>query len=143
MSQQSIARSPAEIYQVFQTYVSTGKFDKIGEVVDLQHYTENCVGLTGWTTGFDAALKNWMNGFGAAMTEIKPTIENVIQDREMAVFRLQIEAKHTGPFLGIPPTGRTVSYDMVDMFRVKDGKIVWRWVFIDLHGITQQIQSKR
>jgi len=140
MIQQAVAGSPAEVYQLFQTYLSTGKYDRLGEVVDLQNYTENCVGLTGWTTGFDVALKNWMTGFGAAITGIKPSIESVVQDKDMAVFRLRVDAKHTGEFLGTPPTGRSVSYDMVDMLRVKDGKIVWRWVFIDLYGIMKQIR---
>src|SRR5215467_10329013 len=65
--------SPLEAYKLMQTYLLSGRFDKIGEVVDLEHYTENCVGITGWTTGFQTALNNWMSGFGAAFSDLQPT----------------------------------------------------------------------
>jgi hypothetical protein len=56
---------PLEAFMLMQKYLLSGKFDKIGEVVDFENYTENCVGLTGWTTGFQVALNNWMSGFSA------------------------------------------------------------------------------
>src|SRR5262245_35830072 len=124
MSQQAIVRTPAETYQLFQTYLTTGRFEKLGDVVDFQNYTENCVGITGWTTGFDVALKNWMSGFGAAIGEMRFKTENIVQDKEMAVIRQHVDAKHVGTFLGIPATGRPVSFDMIDMLRVKEGRIV-------------------
>ena len=42
---------PLEIYWRFQSYLLGGEFGRLGEVVDMDGYTENCVGLTGWTTG--------------------------------------------------------------------------------------------
>jgi len=137
----SDGRSPTEVYQQFQSYLQMGRMDKMGEVVDLTNYTENCVGLTGWTTGFEIALKNWLTGFGGAWSEMKLEIENVLEDKDIAMIRQKIEAKHTGPVLGIEPTGRRVSFEMIDLLRIKEGKIVWRWIFADLYGIEQQLKG--
>jgi predicted ester cyclase len=134
--------SPLEAYRLMQGYLFSGRFDKMGEVVDLNNYTENCVGLTGWTTGFQVALKNWVNGFGGAWTDLRAETEDALESFETGVVRQLMKAKHTGPLLGIPPTGREVSFEMIDMFKVKNGKIVWRWILPDLRGIEEQIRSK-
>ena len=133
--------SPLATYGRMEDYLISGKFDRMGDVVDLENYTENCVGLTGWTTGFKVALENWMRGFGSAWSEMKPTREDALESGATGIIRQRIEAKHTGHFMGIPPTGRTVTFEMVDMFKLREGRIVWRWVFVDLHGIERQLKD--
>ena len=132
--------SPLEAYTMMQSYLLSGRVDKIGKVVDLENYTENCVGLTGWTTGFQVALKNWTSGFGAAWSDLRSEVEDAVEAGNTAVIRQKMEGKHSGPLLGIKPKGRTVSFEMVDMFKVKDGKIIWRWIFADLYGIEQSLK---
>jgi predicted ester cyclase len=46
---------------------------------------------------------------------------------------------HTGELLGVPATGRKVTYDAVDMFRVADGRIVWRFLICDWKGVMDQL----
>jgi steroid delta-isomerase-like uncharacterized protein len=48
-------------------------------------------------------------------------------------------ATHTGPFLGVPPTGRTIHVPGTGIFRVADGKIAEEWMLEDFLGIYQQI----
>ena len=43
----------------------------------------------------------------------------------MVVIRSVITATHTGEFLGIAPTGRKVSCDAADMYRVAG--VLWAW----------------
>ena len=42
---------PLEVYRRFQSYLLNGEVARVGEVADVDGYTENCVGLTGWTAG--------------------------------------------------------------------------------------------
>lgn len=51
--------SPLAIYRQFQSPLWAGEYGRLGEVVDIDGYTENCVGLTGWTTGLEVALRNY------------------------------------------------------------------------------------
>ncbi len=48
------AARPLAVYREYQRWLGAGDFAHLGEAVDLAGYTENCLGLTGWTTGFEA-----------------------------------------------------------------------------------------
>ncbi len=133
--------APLGIYRQFQSFLLGGDFGRLGEVVDVDGYTENCVGLTGWTTGLTTALRNYQANVASAFSEMNSTEEDVIEAGDTLVLRSVITAVHTGEFMGIPATGRKVSYDAVDMFRVADGRIVWRFLLCDWKGVLDQLTA--
>ena len=49
------------------------------------------------------------------------------------------EATHTGNFMGIPPTGKKVHVEYMDIWRVRDGKICENWVVMDIMGLMVQL----
>ncbi len=102
-------------------------------------YTENCVGLTGWTTGLMTALGNYQVNVASAFSDMAMTEEDVIEAGDAVVIRSVITAAHTGEFMGIAPTGRKVAYDAVDIYRVADGRIVWRFLMCDWKGVRDQL----
>jgi predicted ester cyclase len=132
---------PLEIYRRFQSYLLGGEFGRLGEVVDMDGYTENCVGLTGWTTGLMTALSNYQAGVASAFSDMVMTEEDVIEAGDTLVIRSVISAVHSGEFLGVAATGRKVSYDAVDMFRVAGGRIVWRFLLCDWKGVLDQLTA--
>ena len=136
------APTPLSVYRRFKEYLLRGQFERLGEVVDVDGYTENCVGLTGWTTGLQTALNNFVQGISAAMTDMAAEEEDVIEGPDSLVIRSRVSAVHAGPFLGIPPTGRRVSWDAVDLYRVHDGRIVWRYLLSDWHAVVQQLTAE-
>jgi predicted ester cyclase len=133
--------SPLETYRQFQSFLLSGQFERLGEVVDVDGYTENCVGLTGWTTGLAAALRNYQAKVASAFTGMTAAEEDVIETTDTLVIRSVVTAVHSGEFLAIPPTGRTVTYDAVDMFRLAGGRIHWRFLLCDWHGVTSQLTA--
>lgn len=132
---------PLEIYRRFQSYLLGGEFARLGEVADMDGYTENCVGLTGWTTGLTAALRNYQDKVASAFSGMSGTEEDVIEAGDTLVIRSVITATHSGEFMGIPATGRAVTYDAVDMFRIKDSRIVWRFLICDWNSVTGQLTA--
>jgi len=47
---------------------------------------------------------------------------------------------HTGgEWLGVQPTGNTLSFDVVDMFRLQDGKIAEHWDVADTYSLFSQL----
>jgi predicted ester cyclase len=110
-------------------------------VVDVDGYTENCVGLTGWTTGLATALRNYQEGIASVLTGMTLTEEDVVQSGDTLVIRSRVAATHSGPFLGVPATGRGIGYDSVDLYRIRDGRIVWRFLLCDWHGVLAQITA--
>jgi predicted ester cyclase len=132
---------PLEIYRRFQSYLINGEFGRLGEVADMEGYTEHCVGLTGWTTGLATALRNFQQNIASRLTDMAATEHDVIQAGDTLVIRGAFEATHSGEFFGVPPTGRRVSYDWVDMYRVADGRIVWRYLLCDWKGLLDQLTA--
>ena len=57
--------SPLEIYREWQRRQQGRDFEHLGEVVDLEGYTENWLGLTGWTTGYGVAYQNFVKNMVA------------------------------------------------------------------------------
>ena len=132
--------TPLDIYRRFQHSLVTNDFARLPEVVDVAGYTEKCAGLTDWTTGLQIALANFQRNVLSAFSDLHGTEETVVEGADTVVIRWLMEATHTGTFLGIAPTGRRVAYEMVDMLRVADGRIVWRYLLMDLYGIEQQLR---
>ena len=132
---------PLDVYRRFQSYLLRGEFARVGEVADMDGYTENCVGLTGWTTGLKIALRNFQENIASRLTDMAVTEHDVLEAGDMLVIRGTFEVTHSGEFLGVAPTGRRVSFDWIDMYRVADGLIVWRYLLCDWKGLQDQLTA--
>lgn len=53
----------------------------------------------------------------------------------------QIEGRHTGTLLGVPATGRDVSFGAIAVHRTEDGQIVETWQMADRFSLEQQISE--
>ena len=133
--------SPLEIYSTFQQRLQSQEYAHLADVVDLQGYTENCLGLTGWTTGFEIALQNFAKNVLAPFSGLEFTTLDVIEGRDAVTIRNRVEATHSGTFLGIQATGRRIAWDFVAMVHVNDGLLVGQWIQFDLWGIYQQLTT--
>jgi predicted ester cyclase len=117
----------------------TRDFEHMGDVVDLERYTEICLGLTGWTTGYDIALKNYVKNMVEPWSDMRTSEEEVIEGERAVAIRQRTEATHTGTFLGIAPTGRRISWDATNIVYVEGGRVVGQWAQPDLWGIYRQL----
>src|SRR5215831_7505967 len=81
------ASAPLDVYRQFQSFLINGEYGRLGEVADLDGYTEHCVGLTGWTTGLQAALRNFQENIASRLTGMVPTEDDVVQTDDMLVIR--------------------------------------------------------
>jgi predicted ester cyclase len=129
-----------QMYQGFRDALVHGRMAELPEYVDADAYTENCVGLTGWTVGLDVALANFQFGIAGAFSELSSTQQDLVESDGMLVIRSRNAGRHTGTFLGVPATGRRVEYDSVDMYRAgADGRIAWRFLLCDWNGVRGQL----
>lgn len=67
------------------------------------------------------------------------TIEDIVEGKDAVVVRQRIEATHVGEFLGVPATGRRVSWIAITMVKVKDGRVIENYTLLDLWGIYRQL----
>ena len=133
--------SPLQIYSAYQQRLQDQDYAHLGEVVDFQGYTENCLGLTGWTVGFEVALQNWAKNILAAFSDLRFETKDAFEGVDTLAIRSRAEGTHDGTFLGIPATGRRIAWDVVFLVHFKEGRMVGQWIQSDLWGIYQQLTA--
>jgi len=80
-------------------------------------------------------IAGMLGGFFAGLPDLVATEQEMVADNDAVSVRYIIEATHQGPLFGIPPTGRPLRWDAIDLYRISDGKIVEEWAFDDATAI--------
>lgn len=68
-----------------------------------------------------------MRRFFSSFERIDQLEAVLIADGDYVVHRTRDRVRHVGEAYGLPPTGRVVEVDHVEMWRVEGGKIVEHW----------------
>jgi steroid delta-isomerase-like uncharacterized protein len=86
-------------------------------------------------------IRQFYGGIRAGLPDVQLTVEDMIGERDKVVVRWRARATHRGVFLGVPATGKAVSFTGVAIYRLSKGKIVERWVEVDLLGLSEQLRA--
>jgi predicted ester cyclase len=132
---------PLETFNEWQSRQMAGDVENLGEVVDLGGFRDICIGLSDWTTGYEAAFQNLTRNILIPFADLHMTIQQIVEGEKAVVVRQRVEATHVNEFLGISATGRRVSWDAVTMVKVKDGRVIENYTLLDLWGIYQQLTA--
>src|SRR2546425_11240091 len=62
-----------------------------------------------------------------AFPDLHATIHDQVGEGDKVVTRKTLSGTHRGDFMGIPPTGRSAAFDIIDIVRIRRGKIVEHW----------------
>jgi predicted ester cyclase len=135
--------SPLEIFNEWQSRQMAGDVEHLGEVVDLEGFRDICIGLSDWTTGYENAFQNLTRNILIPFADLHMTVQQIVEGEDAVVVRQHVEATHVSDFLGIPATGRHVSWVAVTMVKVKDSRVIENYTLLDLWGIHQQLTAPR
>jgi steroid delta-isomerase-like uncharacterized protein len=76
----------------------------------------------------------------SAFPDFKGTIEDTVAEGDKVVVRWTCTGTHSAAeFMGIPPTGKKVSVEVIDIIRIADGKFVEHWGLMDNAALMQQL----
>jgi len=65
--------------------------------------------------------------------------EDIIAEGDRVVVRATVHGVHQGPFMGAPPTGKTVAFPLIIIYRLAEDRIVEHWMLTDMIAFMQQI----
>lgn len=82
---------------------------------------------TGAPNGAESLWNTFKNVLQPAVASLTVTIHDQIAENDKVATRKTISGVHTGPLMGVAPTGRSVSIDVIDIVRVRDGRYVEHW----------------
>ena len=66
-------------------------------------------------------------------------IEDIVAAQDKVAVRLRFRGTHSGEFLGIPATGRTIEYVSHEYYRIADGLIAEEWIWSDTATLLRQL----
>lgn len=75
----------------------------------------------------------------SAFPDFKATIDDIVAEGDKVVIRQTWSGTHKGEFMGVPPTGKSVSFGVIDIVRIAGGKCVEHWGQMDSMGMMQQL----
>ena len=84
-------------------------------------------------------LKDHIAIYEAAFPEYDMRIEQLIAEDDLVSVVGRGSGTHKGPFMGMPPTGKTWDVPLHITYRVKDGRIVNHWLVVDTAAFMQQL----
>ena len=74
-----------------------------------------------------------------AMPDIKWMIEETISEKEKILVRYKMTGTQTQPLMGMPATGKSISVTAMNIYEIKDGKIVREHGLPDMFTLLMQL----
>jgi steroid delta-isomerase-like uncharacterized protein len=84
-------------------------------------------------------VKQLFTMFRAAFPDLHVTIQDQVAEGDKVVTRNTFHGTQHGDLMGIPPSGKQVSFGAIDILRVVDGRAVDHWTVVDQLGLMQQL----
>jgi predicted ester cyclase len=139
MSTSEVAANKA-LFKRFHEAANTGDFDFLAKTIDEVVAPDAVIRtpLPIEATGADALKQIW-----AMLLRIYPdihlTVEDLIGEGDKVVGRTTVTGTHQGEFMGVVPTGKSVTYNEMFTFRIADGRVVETWGVVDVYAQMKQI----
>ncbi|HEV2780996.1 MAG TPA: ester cyclase [Actinophytocola sp.] len=89
-------------------------------------------------TGAQALKRVWATLL-RAYPDLHVAVEDVIAEDDKIVCRNVVTGTHRGEYLGIAPTGRSVRYNEIFIFRFEGGRIAETWGVVDVLAQLRQL----
>lgn len=75
----------------------------------------------------------------SAFPDFKATIDDILAEGDKVVIRMTWSGTQKGEFMGVPATGKRVSFGVIDIIRITNGKLVEHWGQMDSMSLMQQL----
>ncbi|MDO6810922.1 ester cyclase [Zobellia galactanivorans] len=99
-----------------------------------------------WPMGSPTGPQAFKDFYSNIMLYVVPDahykIDDLIAEEDKVVVRWRMFGTHKGIYNGIPPTGKAIILKGIAIYRLKDNKIMERWVITDLYTLLQETASE-
>lgn len=125
-----------KIVQRYQEIYNSNDLDSLTEVVSEDLLTPKIMpGIPTGIEGAKAAHRIMLAGF----PDYQTIIDDLFAEGDKVAARITMSGTNTGSFMGIPPTGRHVSFTGIYIARIANKKIVEHWGEEDSVSLLQQL----
>lgn len=117
-------------------FIEQGNIEVLKEIVDVDFINHTAASFVPKDLdGLKQFIEILHQGFSNFTIEIH---EQVAED-DMVASRKTIFATHSGEIMGHKPTGKRVSFKVMDFVRLRDGKYIEHWGQNDIINVIEQL----
>jgi steroid delta-isomerase-like uncharacterized protein len=124
-----------EVVELLYNMVFRGHdFSRLDEIMRddyIQHNEDVAGGKEGFKQFFEQTFKS--------IPDFSYTMKKIVADGDIVMMYSTTTGTHTGEWIGNPATGNKLNFDVVDIFRIQDGKIAEHWDVADTLKLFQQL----
>ena len=132
MSEQNKARVREFVDVVFNQH----KVDAVSEYLAPDVVEHNpWPGFPATIQGFKDGTREFLTGFPDARVEI----DEMLADGDKVIVRNRLVGTNSGPFMGMPATGKNIDVEGIDIVRIVDGRQAEHWGLYDAAGMMMQL----
>lgn len=127
---------PKNLLSRFYSAVSAGNLDALDELLadDLVEH-EVFPGFEPNKEGVKQVFAMFRSGF----SDFRMEPHEMIAEGDFVCARIVTMGTHTGEFMGMPPNGKRIEVDAIDIIRVRDGQLAEHWGVSDTITMIQQL----
>ena len=108
--------------------------DAFAELLD-DHYVNHNRYTAPGKDGSVAMFGDFLSSF----EDFRVEVNDIVDAGETLVGRYTYRGRHTGTFLGVPPSGAQIELHSIDIWRVRDGRLQEHWDELNTLEFFQQI----
>ncbi|MBB3195117.1 ester cyclase [Roseateles terrae] len=134
--------NPKQVVQRFnQEVIQEGRRAAFDELVAPQFVNRSAPagapdGPEGLWNTFDQVLR-------PALSDLRVTIHDQVCEGDKVTTRKTVSGRHTATLMGVPPTGRELAIEVIDIVRVQGGQYVEHWGINTLPSVLARLQAAR
>jgi steroid delta-isomerase-like uncharacterized protein len=139
MSTAEVARNK-EIFKRFQDAMNTCDAEVISKSIDELVEPDATIRtpLPGDATGAQVLKQVW-SVLLRAFPDLQLDVKDLIGEDDKVVARIVVTGTHRGDYMGVEPTGKSIAYDEIFIFRFANGRVVETWGVVDVYAQMKQL----
>jgi predicted ester cyclase len=95
----------------------------------------------GQENGPQSMLYFFLHILQPAFTDLQVEIYDQVAEGNQVTTRKAIKGQHTGELLGVAPTHRAVTIDVIDIYHLREGKLVEHWGITTLPTVLAELAA--
>ncbi|MCU0246858.1 MAG: ester cyclase [Bryobacter sp.] len=131
----AIAENKAIVVRYIEEFLNQQKFE-LAEEIFAKDYALHAPHMTPVRSALE--MKRYHENVRASFRDLHFTIREMISEGAMVSARWDAGGTHAKEYLGIPASGKYVTWSGIELLRIADGKIAEEWGAIDTLGFLLQ-----
>lgn len=133
----STIENKALLQRLYDEVFNANRNEKIEELIAAEAITHET--FPGADNNGREVVRQLNAMFHTAFPDFKVTTNDMIAVDDKVVARITMSGSHQGELMGVPPTGKAVAYQSIDIVRCANGQMVEHWAVTDTMALMQQL----